>query len=41
MVCESKLGDVNYVVKTPGRHKEKRVCHIIMLKKYFDLIKLL
>jgi hypothetical protein len=35
---ESKLSDVNYVVKTPGRHKEKRVCHINMLK---DVIKLL
>ena len=33
---ESKLSDVNYVVKTPGRRKEKRVCHINMLKEYFD-----
>jgi hypothetical protein len=33
---ESKLSDVNYVVKTPGRHKEKRVCHINTLKEYFD-----
>jgi hypothetical protein len=33
---ESKLSDVNYVVKIPGRRKEKRVCHINMLKEYFD-----
>jgi hypothetical protein len=33
---ESKLSDVNYVVKTLGRRKEKRVCHINMLKEYFD-----
>ena len=33
---ESKISDVNYVVKTPGRRKEKRVCHINMLKEYFE-----
>ncbi|KAK3084264.1 hypothetical protein FSP39_010811 [Pinctada imbricata] len=33
---ESKISDVNYVVKTPGRRKEKRVCHVNMLKEYFD-----
>jgi hypothetical protein len=33
---ESKLSDVNYVVKTPGRRKEKRTCHINTLKEYFD-----
>ena len=33
---ESKISDVNYVVKTPGRRKEKRVCHVNMWKKYFD-----
>jgi hypothetical protein len=27
---------VNYVVKTPGQRKEKRVRHINMLKEYFD-----
>jgi hypothetical protein len=27
---------VNYVVKTPGRRKEKWVCHINMLEEYFD-----
>jgi hypothetical protein len=33
---ESKLSDVNYVVKIPERCKEKRVCHINMLKEYSD-----
>ena len=33
---ESKISDVNYVVKTPGRRKEKRVCHVNMLREYFD-----
>jgi hypothetical protein len=32
---ESKLSDVNYVVKTPGRRKEIRICHINMLKEHF------
>jgi hypothetical protein len=27
---------MNYVVKTPERHKEKRVCRISMLEEYFD-----
>jgi hypothetical protein len=33
---ESKLSDVNYVVKTPGQRKEIRICHINTLKEYFD-----
>ena len=33
---ESKISDVNYVVQTPGRRKEKRVSHVNMLKEYFD-----
>jgi hypothetical protein len=32
---DSKLSDVNYVGSTPGRRKEKRVCHN-MLNDYFD-----
>ena len=27
-----KTSDNNYLVKTPGRHKETQVCHINMLK---------
>ena len=33
---ETKLSDVNYVVKTPGRRKQRQLCHINMLKKYVD-----
>ena len=33
---ETKLSDVNYVVKTPDRRKGKRMCHINMLKEYFE-----
>ena len=31
---ESKISDVNYIVKTPGRRKERQLCHINMLKEY-------
>ena len=31
-----KLSDVNYIVNTPGRRKQKQLCHINMLKKYID-----
>ena len=31
-----KLSDVNYIVSTPGRRKQKQLCHINMLKKYID-----
>ena len=33
---KAKLNDLNYVVHTPGRRREKRVCHINMIKEYFD-----
>ena len=33
---EKKLSDVNYIVNTPGRHKQNQLCHINMLKKYID-----
>ncbi|PIK41670.1 hypothetical protein BSL78_21475 [Apostichopus japonicus] len=33
---ESKMGDVDYVVKTPGRRKSRQLCHINMLKKYIE-----
>ena len=35
---EKKLSDVkvNYIVNTPGRRKQKQLCHINMLKKYID-----
>ena len=31
---ESKLSDVNYLMKMPDRRRKKRVCHINMLKRY-------
>ena len=33
---EKKLSDVNYIVHTPVRRKQKQHCHINMLKEYFD-----
>ena len=33
---DKKLSDINHIVNTPGRHKQKQLCHIDMLKKYFD-----
>lgn len=33
---DQKLSKVNYLVHTPDRRKLKRVCHVNMLKKYFD-----
>ena len=33
---DKKLSDVNYIVNTPGRRKQKQLCHINKLKKYYD-----
>ena len=33
---DKKLSDVNYIVNTPGRRKQKQLCHINLLKKYID-----
>ena len=33
---EKKVNDLNYVVSTPDRRKTKRLCHINMLKQYFE-----
>ena len=33
---DKKLSDVNYIVNTPGRRKQKQLCNINMLKKYID-----
>ena len=32
---DKKISDVNYIVNTPGRRKQKQ-CHINMLKQYTD-----
>ena len=31
-----KLNNVNYVISTPDRRKSQRLCHVNMLKKYFE-----
>ena len=33
---EKNLSDLNYIVHTPGRRKQKQLCHINMLKEYYD-----
>ena len=33
---DKKLSDVNYIVNTPGRLKQKQLCHVNMLKKCID-----
>ncbi|XP_006813838.1 uncharacterized protein LOC100371911 [Saccoglossus kowalevskii] len=33
---KKKLSEVNYLISTPDRRKHQRVCHINMIKKYFD-----
>jgi hypothetical protein len=33
---DKKVSDLNYVINTPGRRKQKQMCHVNMLKKYFD-----
>ena len=36
ILLTKKLSDVNYIVNTPGRHRQKQLYHIYMLKKYID-----
>ena len=31
-----KLNNVNYVISMPDRRKSQRLCHVNMLKKYFE-----
>ena len=33
---DKKTSDLNYIIKTPGRRKNKQMCHVNMLKEYFD-----
>jgi hypothetical protein len=35
-VVESKVGDVDYIIKTPDRRKSRQLCHINMLKQYIE-----
>jgi len=31
---EQKISRVDYLVKTPGRRKENRICHVNLFKPY-------
>ena len=33
---DKKTSDSNYIINTPGRRKNKQMCHVNMLKEYFD-----
>ena len=33
---KKKLNSVNYIISTPDRRKTQRVCHVNMLKKYYE-----
>ena len=33
---DKKKSDLNYIINTPGRCKNKQMCHVNMLKQYFD-----
>ncbi|MCU7801257.1 MAG: reverse transcriptase, partial [gamma proteobacterium symbiont of Lucinoma myriamae] len=33
---ERKVNDVDYIVNTPGRRKQRQLCHINMLKEYHE-----
>ena len=35
-VIESKVNEVDYIVKTPDRRKSRQLCHINMLKEHVD-----
>ena len=33
---DKKTSDLNYIINTPERRKNKQMCHVNMLKEYFD-----
>ena len=35
-IIDKKTSDLNYIINTPGRRKNKQMCHVNMLKEYFD-----
>ena len=35
-ILNLQISDVNYIVNTPGRRKQKQLCHVNMLKQYID-----
>ena len=34
--CGKKVSEADYVIKTPDQQKEKRLCHVNMLKPYYS-----
>ena len=37
-IVDKKMSDLNYVLQTPNRRKQKQLCHINMLKPYYTRI---
>ena len=35
-IVTKKVGDVNYIIHTPDRRRTERLCHVNMLKQYFE-----
>ena len=35
-LAEQKISDRDYVIKTPDRRQSSRMCHVNMLKAYFE-----
>ena len=35
-IIDKKTSDLNYIISTSGRRKNKQMCHVNMLKEYFD-----
>ena len=35
-LVEKRISDLNYIIQTPDRRKQRQLCHINMLKPYFD-----
>ena len=35
-VTEKRISNLNYIIHTPDRRKQRQLCHINMLKPYFD-----
>ena len=33
---DKKTSDLNYIINTSGRRKNKQMCHVNMSKEYFD-----
>ena len=35
-IVDKKVSDLNYILLTPDRRKQKQLCHVNMLKPYYD-----